>query len=169
MDEAIKDRIGVRGIAYDFVPALHEDAESGAPGGSGFRPARLATRAASFRYGGRHHPGIPGGIIPLYPGGFVGIRSQASRLLRRGRTASQAADVPIRIPTAHVPQCRLAGSYGVERVEAAAERAIEIGARTYGSVKSILDNKLDRRPAQKRATDGTPILHANIRGPRYYN
>ena len=38
------------------------------------RPERLATRAASFRNGGRHHPGIPGGIIPLYPGGFVGIR-----------------------------------------------------------------------------------------------
>jgi len=54
-------------------------------------------------------------------------------------------------------------------LEAAAERAIDIGARTYGSVKSILDNHLDRRPAQKRATDGTPILHANIRGPRYYN
>ena len=40
------------------------------------RPERLATRAASFRNGGRHHPGIPGGIIPLYPGGFVGIRRQ---------------------------------------------------------------------------------------------
>src|SRR5260221_3217022 len=39
-----------------------------------YRPARLATRAASFRYGGRHHSGIPGDIIPLYPGGFVGIR-----------------------------------------------------------------------------------------------
>jgi IstB-like ATP binding protein len=32
---------------------------------------------------------------------------------------------------------RLAGPYGAERLEAAAERAIEIGARTYGSVKSI--------------------------------
>jgi len=40
------------------------------------RPARLATRAASFRYGGRHHSGIPGGIIPLHPGGFVGIGSE---------------------------------------------------------------------------------------------
>jgi DNA-binding response OmpR family regulator len=39
------------------------------------RPARLATRAASFRYGARHHSGIPGGIVPLYPGDFVGIRS----------------------------------------------------------------------------------------------
>jgi transposase len=64
---------------------------------------------------------------------------------------------------------RLARPYGAERLEAAADRAIDIGARTYGSVKSILDNNLDRRPAQTRATDGAPIRHANIRGPRYYN
>lgn len=64
---------------------------------------------------------------------------------------------------------RLARPFGAERLEAAADRAIDIGARTYGSVKSILDNNLDRRPAQKRATDGTPLLHANIRGSRYYN
>lgn len=64
---------------------------------------------------------------------------------------------------------RLAGPYGAARVEAAAERAIEIGARTYGSVKSILDNKLDRRPAPQRAADAAPIRHPNIRGPRYYH
>jgi len=64
---------------------------------------------------------------------------------------------------------RLAGPHGAERLEAAAERARNIGARTYGSVKSILDNNLDRRPARQRSTDGTPILHANIRGPHYYN
>ena len=64
---------------------------------------------------------------------------------------------------------RLAGSFGAARVEAAAERAIEIGARTYGSVKSILDTKLDRRPAPKRPADTAPILHPNIRGPRYYH
>ena len=51
---------------------------------------------------------------------------------------------------------RLARPYGTGRLEAAANRAIEIGARTYGSVKSILDNHLDRRPAQKRATE-SPI------------
>ena len=45
---------------------------------------------------------------------------------------------------------RLVGSYGAARVEAAAERAIEIGAKTYGSVKSILDNELNRRSAQNR-------------------
>ena len=49
--------------------------QTSSPVTQNLRPERLATRAASFRYGGRHHPGIPGGIIPLYPGGFVGIRS----------------------------------------------------------------------------------------------
>jgi len=64
---------------------------------------------------------------------------------------------------------RLVGSFGAARVEAAAERAIEIGARTYGSVKSILDARLDRRPAPKRPADTAPILHPKIRGPRYYH
>src|SRR3982074_2914123 len=35
---------------------------------------------------------------------------------------------------------RLARSYGQQRLDAAAMRAIDIGARTYGSVKSILAN-----------------------------
>jgi transposase len=63
---------------------------------------------------------------------------------------------------------RLAKPFGAERLEAAAARAIDIGARTYGSVKSILDNNLDRHPAHKPA-DGAAIVHSNIRGPRYYN
>jgi transposase len=64
---------------------------------------------------------------------------------------------------------RLSRPYGAARLEAAAERALDIGARTYGSVKSILDNNLDRRPARQPATDAKPIQHANIRGPRYYH
>jgi len=46
---------------------------------------------------------------------------------------------------------------------------LEIGARTYGSVKSILENNLDRRNPQRRTTNDTTILHPNIRGARYYN
>lgn len=64
---------------------------------------------------------------------------------------------------------RLVGSYGAGRVEAAAERAIEIGAKTYGSVKSILDTRLDGRPVPRRSQDAAPILHPNIRGSRYYH
>jgi transposase len=64
---------------------------------------------------------------------------------------------------------RLTKPFGTDRVEAAAMRALELGARTYGSVKSILDNNLDRQPAYRRQTDGPVILHPNIRGARYYN
>src|SRR3954447_6025360 len=64
---------------------------------------------------------------------------------------------------------RLTRAFSAERVEAACMRALEIGARTYGSVRSILDNRLDRRPAPKRAADSPAIAHTNIRGPRYYH
>jgi transposase len=64
---------------------------------------------------------------------------------------------------------RLIKAYGAKRVEAAATRALDIGARTYGSVKSILDNNLDRHAAPHRGPDGVPIHHRNIRGRDYYH
>jgi len=64
---------------------------------------------------------------------------------------------------------RLVRPFGADRLEAAATRAIEIGTLTYGSVRSILDNKLDRQAAQPSPVNGVPILHPNIRGPRYYH
>jgi DNA replication protein DnaC len=51
---------------------------------------------------------------------------------------------------------RLAKTYGRERLEAACCRALEIGARSYSSVNSILKNNLDRqRPAMP--ADGPAI------------
>jgi hypothetical protein len=35
-------------------------------------------------------------------------------------------------------------------------------------VRSILDHKLDRAPSPQPVADA-PLLHANIRGPRYYH
>src|SRR5215831_9262595 len=64
---------------------------------------------------------------------------------------------------------RLLRAFGRERLEAAAARAIDIGALSYGSVRSILDHKLDRHAAHKPPADGAPITHHNIRGARYYN
>src|SRR5512147_2733379 len=64
---------------------------------------------------------------------------------------------------------RLAKPFGLARLEAAATRAIEIGTLTYGSVRSILDNKLDRQAPHRRSTDAIPVIHPNIRGPRYYH
>lgn len=63
---------------------------------------------------------------------------------------------------------RLPKAYGRDRVEAACERALEIGARNYASVQSILEHRLDQRPTNKAAADGPAIQHPNIRGRRYY-
>ena len=55
-----------------------------------------------------------------------------------------------------------------ERVEAACERALAVGTRSYSSVKSILDTKLDRKRPEK-AAEGPAIVHDNIRGPTFYH
>jgi hypothetical protein len=41
------------------------------------------------------------------------------------------------------------------------------GARTYSSVKSMLDNKLDRRPASSARQAPPRSTTPNIRGPRH--
>lgn len=65
---------------------------------------------------------------------------------------------------------RLARPFGRERLEAACARGLDIGARSYGSIRSILDHDLDRQPRAKAAEPaGEPIVHANLRGPRYYH
>jgi len=57
---------------------------------------------------------------------------------------------------------RLARPHGDERLEAACGRALEINARSCASVKSILQNNLERR-RREGATDGPAITHTNIR------
>lgn len=58
--------------------------------------------------------------------------------------------------------------FGPERLEAAALRALEIQARNYPSVKSILEKGLDKVPV-RQSPERAPILHTNIRGSGYYN
>lgn len=57
-----------------------------------------------------------------------------------------------------------------QRADAACQRALEIGARTYGSVRSILDNRLDGQAVQRPDNNeaAVDIPHPNIRGTRYY-
>ena len=63
---------------------------------------------------------------------------------------------------------RLLARFPRERVEAACERALAIGTRSFSSVKSILHTKLDRKRPEK-AADGPAIVHGNIRGPTFYH
>jgi transposase len=58
--------------------------------------------------------------------------------------------------------------YAPERVEAAAERALEYNALSYRSMKAILASGLDKH-REEPETGGTSLpLHRNIRGPEYY-
>ncbi|MFK4495885.1 transposase [Bradyrhizobium japonicum] len=63
---------------------------------------------------------------------------------------------------------RLEKRFGAKRLEAAALRAIEIQARNYPSVKSILEKGLDR-VATPASSEREPIIHTNIRGSDYYH
>ena len=63
---------------------------------------------------------------------------------------------------------RLARTHGRSRLDAACMRALEIGARSYTSVNSILRNNLDRRRPDD-AADGPAISHPNIRGAGYFH
>ena len=64
---------------------------------------------------------------------------------------------------------RLVRSYGPERLEAACQRGMDIGARSYGSIQSILRNGLDRAFRPEPVPDELPIQHENIRGSDYYH
>jgi hypothetical protein len=55
---------------------------------------------------------------------------------------------------------RLSNQHSVQRVEAAAERALLAKACRYQSVKSILKNSLDTVP---------PLIHDNVRGAEYFD
>ena len=63
---------------------------------------------------------------------------------------------------------RLGNSYGEERLEAAATRALAIGAHSFRSVDSILAHRLDENPPEQIEL-GDPVEHDNIRGPGYYH
>lgn len=63
---------------------------------------------------------------------------------------------------------RLAKVHGQNALEAACERALEINARSYTSVQSILKNNLHRK-RPKQPADGPAIMHTNIRGPGYFH
>jgi transposase len=100
------------------------------------------------------------------------LRRQAGEI---GRHTSALVEIILRERThpeqgfrACVGMLRLAKTYGRERLEAACLRALEIGARSYSSVNSILKNDLDRRRPGTPA-DGPAIAYDNIRGPTYFH
>jgi len=63
---------------------------------------------------------------------------------------------------------RLEKSYDAARLEMACQRALEIGATSYSSLKSILKCGLERHAACALSPVAPPAEHDNIRGADYY-
>lgn len=61
----------------------------------------------------------------------------------------------------------LAKTYTPQRVEAACQRALGMGAYSYRSVKSMLSNGLDQVPP-RRGLPAPGTSHENVRGAAYY-
>ena len=68
---------------------------------------------------------------------------------------------------------RMSKTYGKERLENAAIRALHIGAIRYKNIESILKSGLDQQPLSLPASEPMPaeptLLHDNIRGSKYYH
>jgi transposase len=63
----------------------------------------------------------------------------------------------------------LGREFGLDRLEAACERAVCIGATAVRNVKSILINNIDRRPAAAERLQEAAFDHENIRGPESFH
>jgi hypothetical protein len=64
---------------------------------------------------------------------------------------------------------RLSQRYGSERLEAACQRALQVGAASYRSVRSILLVGLDRQEIPTVEPQASlPRVHENLRGASYY-
>ena len=63
---------------------------------------------------------------------------------------------------------RLGKTYSNERLEAASKRALELGACSYQSLKSILKRSLDRQTSLSLEPERTGPRHENVRGAQYF-
>jgi hypothetical protein len=65
---------------------------------------------------------------------------------------------------------RLEDEYPPERIEAACERALRFGTRSYKPLERMLKLGRDQHPLPDTPLDSEPVVieHENVRGPDYY-
>jgi hypothetical protein len=63
----------------------------------------------------------------------------------------------------------LGRAYSHARLEAASRRALELGACSYQSLKSILKRSLDRQTGLPMEPERSSPRHENVRGAHYYD
>jgi transposase len=103
-----------------------------------------------------------------------------SRLIHWGETIGTATAEVIRTILASRPHpemgyraclgiLRLAKTYSNERLEAASQRALQLQACSYSSLRSILKRSLDRQTTLEMEPCKPGPRHENVRGPHYYD
>lgn len=138
--------------------------------------ARVASHARSFRAG--HHTTNPSHMPEAHrkhmdwsPGRILAWAAKigpataalASAILEERRHPEQGYRSCLGI-------LRLGKRYDPQRLERACARALAAGARSYGSVASILEKGLDQvAPPEPSTTPPSLPDHENVRGSSYYN
>jgi transposase len=136
---------------------------------------RVASRARQF---GRLPPHDCSGAYAEEPSGAC--RVDPSRLIHWGETVGSATAEVIRTILASKPHpemgyraclgiLRLAKTYSNERLEAASQRALQLRACSYSSLRSILKRSLDRQTTLDLEAGKSGPRHENVRGADYYD
>lgn len=139
-----------------------------------FKGRRIASHRRSLRKG--HHTTVKEHMPPSHRHVAEWTPERMTRWAARTGEATAELVANVMASRTHPQQgyrtclgiLRLGDSYGPERLEAAARRALAIGATTYKSVASILQNGLDSRPLPGTDEADMPVEHGNIRGAAYY-
>ena len=143
-----------------------------------FKGERRAVHVRSFEYGGTTT------LVEHMPASHQKYREESiADLLAWGERVGPCTHALVRAifderrhPEHGFRSCRglktLTKRYAPERIEAACERALVVGARSYLNVESILRHGLDKQPLPESTPSGEespPLEHENIRGPDYYH
>jgi len=138
------------------------------------RGVRVASHARSYQQGeattvNQHRPQSHQRYLSWTPSRLLEWASKA------GLATRSVADSILksrRFPEQGYRSClgliRLGDRYGQQRLEAACVRALSFQACSYKSVKSILENGLDRQSDTDPKPATEPLLHENIRGADYF-
>jgi transposase len=103
-----------------------------------------------------------------------------SRLIHWAETVGEATAMVVRTVLEKKPHpemgyracmgiMSLGRAYSHARLEAASRRALELGACSYQSLKSILKRSLDRQTSLPLEPERTGPRHENVRGAHYYD
>ena len=140
-----------------------------------YKGKRCASHVRSFDYGGTttNPEHLPASHRKYAEESEAGFETWATTIGPYTLALVRAILIERPHPEHGLRSCRglktLLRTYAPARLEAACERALIAGARSYTNVESILKCGLDQQPAVETTKSDAVLEHENIRGADYYN